>query len=164
MRELAMLVGNHADRQRHDRHPEYVATPIAPEKVPGPTIVFRVLVWDQLVEDLDDLFTAHPHLIQCDREYEVISADMTNEALIRVALHQVPQNPREQFDHPVAFVVAVSIVEFLEVIQVGVTDRKQLVRVNTLGDVTLDLGSAGQPRGWVNADITVGLVQRYHDA
>ena len=60
-------------------------------------------------------------------EDEVVAADVPDESLFADhALHHVVQDAGQQIDHPIAVVVAVAIVEFLEVIQVGVAHGEKL--------------------------------------
>jgi hypothetical protein len=59
------------------------------------------------------------------------------------SLYDVVQDPGENVDDPVAIVIAVAVVELLEVIQIGVADRKLRVRVEPPADFPLDLGGAG---------------------
>jgi hypothetical protein len=66
------------------------------------------------------------------------------------------QDPGENVDDSIAVVIAVAIIEFLEVIEVRVADREFLVRLQPAPDLTLDFGSPREPRGWVNRDVTFG--------
>ena len=60
--------------------------------------------------------------------------------------HYVVQDARQQIDHPIAVVVAVAIVEFLEVIQVGVTHGEKLAELHAPLDLALDFGRAREAR------------------
>ena len=69
------------------------------------------------------------------------------------------QDPRENVDDPVAIIIAVPVVELLEVVQVGVADRELLVGLEPAPDLALDLGGAGQPGGRVNRHVPLGAHQ-----
>src|SRR5690606_37968901 len=105
VRERTDLVRHDADRQRHQRNPPYVATSVASEQVPRLAIGLRVLVRDQLVEERDHLLAAYLHLAERDVEDEIVSADVPDEPVRLVRLHDVAQNPREHADDAVALVV-----------------------------------------------------------
>src|SRR5690606_34621147 len=125
--ELAVLIRDDADRQRHHRYPQDITPPVASEEVTRAAILFRILVRDQLVEDLDDLLAARPHVIERDVEDEVVSADVADEALGGMTLHDVAQQPGQHPDDAVALVVAVPVVVLLEMVEVCVADSEQLV-------------------------------------
>src|SRR5690606_13474756 len=141
VRERTDLVRYDADRQCHQRNPQYVATSVASEEVPRLAIGLRVLVRDQLVEERDHLLAAYLHLAERDVEDEVVSADVPDEPVRLVRLHDVAQNPREHADDAVALVVTVAVVVLLEVVEVRVADRELLPAAHPLGDVALDLCS-----------------------
>ena len=60
----------------------------------------------------------------------------------RHPLHHVVQDAGQEVDDPVAVVVAVAVVELLEVIEVGVADRELLGALQPAPDLALDLGGA----------------------
>ena len=72
------------------------------------------------------------------------------------ALHHVVEDPGQQIDDPVAVVIAVAVVEFLEVIQVRVADRELLVGLEPAADLPLDLGGARQPGGGMHRHVPLG--------
>src|SRR5690606_28202404 len=118
-------------------------------------VILGVLIRDQLVEHLDDLLAARTHPVERDVEDEVIAADVANEALRRVTLHDVAQQSGEHPDDAITLVVAVPVVELLEVVQIGVADREELIASDAVGDVALDLYRPGQTRGGMDADVTI---------
>src|SRR5688572_18469021 len=144
MRERAVLIRDDSDRQRHDRHPEDITAPVTPEEVARAAVLLGVLIRDQLIEDLEDQLAAGTHLIQRDVEDEIVATDVTDEAFRGVSLHDVAQQTGEHADDAVALVVAVAVVELLEVVQVGVADGEQLTPADTIADVALDVDGAGQ--------------------
>jgi hypothetical protein len=164
MRELAVLVGHDADGQRHDGHPQDVTASIASQEVTGFAIVFRVLVGDEFVKDLEDQLARGLHLVEGYVEDEVITTDVTDEALLGEPLHDIVQQSGEHADDAVPLVVAVAVVELLEVIQVRVADGEQLVAVYACSDVTLDLDGTRQPRGRVHAHVAFRAVEHHAQA
>src|SRR5690606_37965258 len=98
---------------------------------------------DQLVEQLDDLLAADAHLVERHVEDEIIAADVPDEAVRRVALHDVAKHARQDAYDAVALVVTVPVVVLLEVVQVRVADGEQVAAAHAVRDVALDLRGAG---------------------
>src|SRR5215212_3791389 len=103
-------------------------TSVLPEKVPGAPILIVILERNERIEDLEN-FAAHwTDVARRDDEDEVVAADVPHEPpRPHQSLHDIVQNPGQDIDDPIAVVVAVAIVELLEVVQIGVADRKLLV-------------------------------------
>ena len=134
-----------------------LAAPVLAEVVPRAAILLVVLIRDQRIEHEQDLVAHQRDLRQRDHEDEVVSADVSDESLRpQHPLDHVVQNPRQEIDHPVAVVIAVAIVEFLEVIQVGVADRELLAALHAPADLALDLGGPREPRGRVHRHVPLG--------
>ena len=97
-----------------------VPRPVLPEEIPGFPVLHGVLVGDQFVEELDDLVAADLQVLQRDVEDEVVAPDMAHEASGSQGADHVPENPGGQIDDRVPAIVAVSVVELFEMVQVGV--------------------------------------------
>ena len=62
--------------------------------------------------------------------------------------NHISEDPRKQQDHVISVIVAVPVVELLEVVQIGVTDGEGLSCPEPFSDVSLDLhGSWKASRG-----------------
>src|SRR5688572_18406576 len=96
---------------------------ILTEEVARPSIRFGVLKWHKQVEHFDDLGANGLNRASRNDEDEVVAADVTDEPLLTAhPFHDVMQYTSQYANHTVAFVIAVSVVEFLEVIQVRIRD------------------------------------------
>src|SRR5688500_16593511 len=96
---------------------------VLPEEIPGAPILLRILDRRERIEHRDDLRADIVDARDGDDGDEVIAADVSDEPLF--AAHppdHVMQNPGKQPDDAVALVIAVAIVELLEVIEVGIAD------------------------------------------
>ena len=102
-----------------------LAPPILAEKVSCAPVLVIVLQRNQGVEHRDDLAADDADLRRWDHEDEVVAADVPHEpAGIQHPLDHIVQDARQQVDDPVAVVVAVPVVELLEVVEIRVTDRE----------------------------------------
>ena len=134
-----------------------LATPVFAEEVARPPVLVVVLQRHQGVEHLQNLAAHRADLRRRDDEDEVVAADVPHEAArAHEALDHVVQDAGENVDDPVAVVITVPVVELLEVIEVGVADRKLLVGLEPAADLPLDLGGAGKPGGRVDRDVALG--------
>src|SRR6476660_1938565 len=75
------------------------------------------------------------------------------------SLDHVMKDSGENVNDSVAFVVAISVVELLKMIQVGIADGEFLVRLEASSNLALDLGRAWKPSGRVNRYIAFGSHQ-----
>ena len=153
----AVLVRDDADRQRHQRHAVQLAAPILTEVIAGPPVLFVVLIRYQRVEHFEHLAARVWNGIEWDDEDEIVSADVPDEPpTAQQSLHDVVQNARHQVDDPIAVVVAVAIVELLEMVEVGIAYGEQLAVLHPPPDLALDLGRAGQAGGRVHRHVPRG--------
>ena len=100
--------------------------PVLAEEVAGAAILLGVLIRDERIKT--DRISAHVSgtVAAGDDEDEVVASDVTDEpAFAADPFHDVVQDLGEDANHAIAVVVAVPIVEFLEVIEVGVADGEQ---------------------------------------
>src|SRR5689334_20524729 len=122
---MAPVVGDHADRHRHEWNAVQLPAPILAKEVAGATILLRGPVRDERVEHADDLRTGLRDERRGDDEDEVVAPDVSDEAVLAAdALHDVVENLGEDPDDAIAVVVRVAIVELLEVVEVGVAHRE----------------------------------------
>src|SRR5207245_4747928 len=90
-------------------------------------------------------------------EDEVVATDVPDEAPAdEQPFHDVVQDARQDVDDPITVVVAVPVVELLEVIEVRVADGEQLAVLHAPPDLALDLRRAGKPGGRVDGDVPRG--------
>src|SRR5882724_8291354 len=157
MSEPAVTVGHDADRQRHQRHPVQLAPPVLAEEVAGPPILLVVLQRDQGVKHTQDL-GAHPvNLGRRNDEDEVVTPDVAHEPPgPQHAFDHVVQDPGEKIDDAIAVVVAVAVVELLEVIEVGIADGELLMTLEPPTDFPLDLRRARQSGGRMDRHVALG--------
>src|SRR3990172_4428462 len=115
--------------------------PVLPKEVPGPAILAVVLQGHQRVEDREDLTADFLYVVDTNHEDEVIAPNVPHESGPGAqSLDHVPQHLGENIDDPVAVVVAVPVIELLEMIDVGVAHRKDLACLETAAQLPLDLG------------------------
>ena len=137
-----------------------LAAPVLAEEVPRPPVLLVVLQRDQRVEHVEDLAADRADLRRRNDEDEVVATDVPDEpARTEQPLHDVVQDPGQQVDDPVAVVVAVAVVELLEVVEVGVADGELLAGLQPAADLALDLGGARQPGGGMDRDVALGADQ-----
>ena len=95
-----------------------------------------------------------------NHEDEIITADVPDEPPgAQHPLDHVVENARQHVDDPVAVVVAVPVVEFLEMIEVGVADRELALRLELAPDLPFDLGGPRQPGRRMHRDVPFGADQ-----
>src|SRR5438309_267774 len=93
------------------------------KEITRPTVLFRVLVWRQQIECSNDLSAHRWNRVVRYDEDKIVATNVPDKSVFATrSLHHVVQQLRQNSNDPVAFVVAVTIVEFLEVIQVGVAN------------------------------------------
>ena len=129
-----------------------LATAILPEEISHAAILLGILPRHQFIEDVHDFVADPGHGRQRDGEQEVVATDVAHESL-RAAepLHHIVQNAGEQPDHLIAMMITVAIVEFLEMIQIGVTGRELLARLNPPAQFGADLAGTGERvDGWTS--------------
>ena len=83
----------------------------------------------------------------------------TNPSSLTHALHHVVEDLRENPDDPIALVVRVSVVELLEVIEIGVAGREQRVERQPPSDLRFDLHRAGEARRRMHVQIAIRPTQ-----
>src|SRR5438132_9212235 len=154
MGEAAVLVGDDADRQRHQRHAVQLTAPVLAEIVPRPPVLLVVLWRDRWVEHLQHLPAYVRDGVERDDEDEVIPADMPHESTVAEhPFHHVVQDAGQDIDDAIAVIVAVAIVVLLEMIQIRVAHSEQLTILHASSYLALDLGGAGQARGRIHGDV-----------
>src|SRR5437588_8133403 len=117
MGEAAVLVGDDADRQGHQRHAVQLTAAVLAEVVPRPPVLLVVLVRNQRVEHFQHLSAYDRDSVERDDEDEVVSADMPHESTLRQhPFHHVVQDAGQDIDNAIAVIVAVAIVVLLEMI------------------------------------------------
>src|SRR5437868_12439788 len=122
-----------------------LAAPILAKKVTCPAVLFRVLKWNEDVEYRDDLRTHLVHGTNWDDENEVITTDVSNKTFFPARpLAYVVQDHRENPDHAIAIVVRISVVEFLEVVEICVTHCEHVTSGQPPLHFCLDLDGARQ--------------------
>src|SRR5207247_1623653 len=115
-----------------------------------------ILMRNQSVEYSDDFAANVVYRVVRNDEDKVIAADMPDKSILAAnSLDHVVQDHRENPDDAVTLIVAVSIVEFLEVIQVGVTDGERLRRCQPRLDLGLDCSGPGQSCRWMNTKVAI---------
>lgn len=126
------------------------------EEVSRLAIRFRVLEWHQQVEHFDNLGTDGLNRTRRNDKDEVVAADVTDKPLLTAqAFHDVMQYTGQYAYHTVPFVVTVSIVELLEVIEIGIRHSKNRLFGQLPGDAGLDDIRSGQARGRVDMNVAV---------
>ena len=146
VREPPAFVRHDADRHRHQWYTVKLSAAILAEKISGSSIRLRVLKRDQRVEDRHDLGAHLVHVAERNDVDEIVAADVPDETVFAThALHDVVQDLRENPNDAIALVVRVAIVEFLEVIEIGVARREQRVRATAA--VRSRLRSPRRPAG-----------------
>src|SRR4051794_27607235 len=109
------------------------------EEISRASILLGVLVRRQQIERCDDLAAYRRDRVVRNDEDKVVAADVPDESVFAAgALHDVVEELGENADHPVAFVVTVAVVEFLEMVQVGVADGEGVAERKTAPDLPLD--------------------------
>src|SRR3954469_4149992 len=145
MGKPAMPAGYDADRQSHQGDPMELAPAIFPEEIAGPAVLVVVLQRNQSVEHLENLAAYRTDVLCRYDEDESVSPDVPHESSRpQQALYHVVENPGEDVDDAIALIVTVAIVEFLEVIQVGIADGELLIGLQAPADLALNLRGAGQ--------------------
>src|SRR5690606_32258368 len=92
------------------------------------------------------------------------TTDVPDEPVRLVCLHDVAQDACEHPDDAVTLVVAVTVVVFLEVVEVRVTDGELLAAAHPLPDIALDLRGAGQPGAGMHTHVAGGAVKHHPHA
>ena len=84
----------------------------------------------------------------------------TNPSSLTHALHDVVEDLRENADDAIALVVRVAIVEFLEVIEIGVARRELRVRASRRRAISASISTApGKARRRMHVQIAIGAAQ-----
>ena len=109
--------------------------------------------------------TISPHVSFTARRWndkdEIVATDVADESLLRThTFYHIVQDLRENADHTIAVVITISIVEFLEVIQVRVADSERCVLMQSPRDFGLDVDRARKSRGWMDEYIAIGTAQQ----
>jgi len=125
MGKVPTFVGDHTDRHGHQWYTMQLAPAILAEKISRPPILLRVLIRNQHVEHRHDLAAALVHRRCGDDENEIISADVADESiLVANAFDDVMENLRENANDAITLVIRIAVVEFLEMIEVGIAGRE----------------------------------------
>jgi len=115
--------------------------------------VNRNLYPDGWYDELDE--TAY-HWIVINDENKIIASDMTDESLLMTdALDDVVENLSKDSNDLVTLVVRVSVVEFLEVVEISVARRKHRVRPEPPADLCFDLHRSGKSCRWMHVQVAV---------
>ena len=105
MCEWLDLVGHDSDRESHEGHATDTTAAVLSKEVPGTPILYRVLIRDQLVEEIDDLVATPLEVFHIDDKDEVIAADVPDEATWCQPPNHVAENAGQQEDDVVAMIV-----------------------------------------------------------
>src|SRR5213083_458157 len=120
-RRAGYYFGKDRRGQRHQGHAMQLAAPVLAEIIARPAVLLVVLIRHQCIEHVEHLAAHRRDALDRQHADEVIAADVSDKTLLpEHATHDVVQDAGEQVDHPIAVVVAVAIVVFLEVVQFGV--------------------------------------------
>ena len=96
-------------------------------------------------------------VLQWGDEDEVIAADMAHEP---VESQQTPdhvvQDPGQEMNDPISVIIGISVVELLEVIQVGITDGELAAALEPATDLALDLGGARHSGRRMDSHVAIG--------
>src|SRR5436305_13558922 len=86
-------------------------------------VLLGILVRREQIECRHDLAANRGNRVVRNDENKIIAANVANESFFAAcSLDDVVQQFSQDPDHAVAFVVAIAVVEFLEVIKIRVTD------------------------------------------
>src|SRR5207237_3526420 len=133
-----------------------LSPPILAEIIARPAVLLVVLIRDQRVEHIENLRADDADAVDGKNKNKIIPTDMPNKAVLPDhPTHHIMKNAREEIDHPIAVVVAVTVVVFLEVIEVGVTDGEEFAEIHTPPHRPLDLRRSRQPRRWIDRHVTL---------
>ena len=104
-----------------------VASSVLPEEITRAPVLLGILVGRQQVEGRHDFTADRGDGTVWDDENEVVAADVPDEAVLAARpLHHVVEKLCQDADYAIPLVVAVPIVEFLKVIEIGVADRERV--------------------------------------
>src|SRR5918992_2718190 len=139
-----------------------MAAAILAEEVTRSTILLRVLIWNEQIEDLHNLTANSGNVSGRHDENKIIAADVADESeLAGQSPHAVMEDSRQNPNDTNAFTVAVPVVVFLEVVEIGVAYGKSLVRGDASVDFRFDRSRTGKARGWMYTRIAVGALQHH---
>ena len=159
MRKSQDLVRHHSDRKGHQWDAVNTASTILTEEISGPTVILRVLIGDEFVEELDNLVTRLLKVRDRHVEYKIVPTDMPDEALWGEPPHQITEHLRDQQDDAVTVVVTIAVIELFEVVQVGITNGESFFSTHPFEHVAFDLDRARESSGRVDAHVTVSAPQ-----
>ena len=80
---------------------------------------------------------------------------MSYETVLREPPHDIAQDAREEQDDTVAMIIAVPVIELLEVIQIRLTDGELLAPGQPFPDVPLDLTRTRQAGRGMHRDVSL---------
>jgi len=150
-------VRHDADGHGHQRHTVQLTSTILAEKIARPPVLVIVLQRDQGIEDVEYLAADRTDFLRRNDEDEVVATDVSHEsARAEQALDHVVEDPGQEVDDPIAVVVAVAVVEFLEVIEVGVANREIVSEGESPADLRFDRRGSREARRWVDDQIALG--------
>src|ERR1700733_13269999 len=105
------------------------------------------MVGDERVKDRDDLAACAGDRGRWHDENKIIASNVPDEPfLAATSFHDIVQDLGENADDAVAIVIAVPVVEFLEVVEIRVAHGERLAGGDASRDLRLDLIGAGEPR------------------
>src|SRR6476620_2729730 len=106
------------------------------KEVARPAVLFGILVRRQQIECSDDLAAHRRNRVVRYDEDKVVAANVPDKSIFSAGpLHHVMQQLGQNPDDAVALVVAIPVVEFLEVIQVCIADGEIVSQCQTSADL-----------------------------
>ena len=118
---------------------------ILPKEITGAAILLGVLVRREEIEGGDDLSANRRNRVVRYDEDKIIAANVPDESVFAArSLDDVVQQLGKDADYAIAFVVAISIVEFLEVVEVGISNGEVVGERQSPANLGLDRRSPGE--------------------
>src|SRR5690348_3341509 len=112
---------------------------ILTEEISRSPVLLGILIRRQQIKSRYDFSAHRRNRVVRNDEDKIIAADVPDESFFATcSLHNVVEQLRQNPDHAVAFVVAVAVVEFLEVVEVGVANREVVAARQTAADFGFD--------------------------
>src|SRR5688500_1857741 len=156
VREVATFIGDDSDRDRHERHAMQLPATILPKIVSCAPILLRILKGDERIEDRHDLLTGLRDGRRRNNKDEVVTTDMPNEpGFAADALHDVVEDLRQYTNDTVAIKIAIPVVVFLEMIEVGVANGKGIRGRQATRDLRFDARWSRQTRRGMHVQIAI---------
>src|SRR5437868_2430620 len=138
-------------------HPIELAPAILAEEVAGAAILLRILVRREQIERGHNLSTNRRDRVVRYYEDKIIAANVPDKSVLAAgSLHHVVQKLGENADHAIPLVVAVAIVEFLEVIEIRVANSEVITDGESTADFGFDRRRTSQARRWMHDEVSLG--------